>query len=118
MSEDIFSLWSSTLHMTVFTIVQEGLSFKDNIKNCYREHLLENDIMESIDESNIDLHMLYLDLFFYNQNLNSYTFLTTGEKDSVGSLNNEKHEPSTVASFFLQATGPINIGWVLSKKHK
>lgn len=93
MSEDIYLLWSTTLHMTALTVIQEGIAFKNNIRNCYREHLGENSIENK--KENKEKSSGIFDSKVYSQSKSS--------KDMT---------------FFLQATGRIDIGWTLSKKHK
>lgn len=48
--------------MAVFTIVQESFAFKNNIRNCYKEHTEENNISGSIEESNVHDNFLFYNL--------------------------------------------------------
>lgn len=58
MSEDIFLLWNASLHMTVLTVVHEGVTFKNNMQNCCRDDIGKKHIKENSEESNVCLFYL------------------------------------------------------------
>lgn len=124
MSEDIFLLWNTSLHMTVLTVVQEGIIFKNNIQNCCRDNLGNKHIKESSEESNV---YLFYQISFWNKfiYLSIYIIFVLFFVTGIGNANvtsefklHTEIKPSKILTFYLQATGRIDIGWTLSTKHK
>lgn len=110
--------------MSVLTVVQESVIFKNNIQNCCRDDLGKKHIKEHSEESNVCLFYLisfwkkfiYLPIYII-----IVLFFVTGIGNANGisepKLHSENKSPK-ILTFYLQAAGHIDIGWTLSKKHK
>ncbi|XP_054707310.1 LOW QUALITY PROTEIN: protein hobbit-like [Uloborus diversus] len=54
LSDDVYALWNSTLHMTIYTILQEMSNFKANALSCYNELHCKNIEQRSFENSSFD----------------------------------------------------------------